>query len=548
MKEWGNGRSPRKSRRPTVSSGTNPTCENPTTRPGIEPGSPSWEASRLTSATAIPPIGRDVLGDWTALECKGGGNRSTPRKPAPASCIFQHDSRTCGNPGLNPPAIEPGSPRWEGERPGHYATEINVKMSVNVEAVFTRCEMDFRHMSNAGRPRFVHTVRLEEVIRQHINDMLSTSTHSIAREMGMSHTTTWDVLWINRRHPYRWQKNLSPPVATKGDIIEGDPTNKYRERISGSTLEENPIWRHLTDGWEQLLSNAGLNSRNTPSNFRPLDQVAGNCVTRRHRFGVRAHQGKQFSSLAVDGAALRRRTAKTSVHHTNWGRSCSGARAPNSGGHCWSGARESNSGATVAQWVENPIVGPQGATVFAKARALVSHQGEPGLRPGGAVSEIFAREPVDERPSGRLTHFQSDYSPLYHKWSRATIERANVAPPSTASLPASHQGDTGPIPSRVTPDFRMLESCQTMPSVGGSFRGSPVSPTLSFRRCSILTSITFIGSEDFDVKSHPNLFTLHSNWPVGRKRSYWSQYASSKKEHNTELKRGRMIGSRERVF
>ncbi|KAJ8878704.1 hypothetical protein PR048_019289 [Dryococelus australis] len=28
----------------------------------------------------------------------------------------------------------------------------------------------------------------------------------------------------------------------------------------------------------------------TPSNFRPRDQVAGNCVTRRHRFGVRTHQ------------------------------------------------------------------------------------------------------------------------------------------------------------------------------------------------------------------------------------------------------------------
>ncbi|KAJ8869642.1 hypothetical protein PR048_028635 [Dryococelus australis] len=49
----------------------------------------------------------------------------------------------------------------------------------------------------------------------------------------------------------------------------------------------------------------------TPSNFRPLDQVSGNCVTRRHRFGVRAHQGKQFSSLAIDGAALKRRTAET---------------------------------------------------------------------------------------------------------------------------------------------------------------------------------------------------------------------------------------------
>ncbi|KAJ8877406.1 hypothetical protein PR048_021860 [Dryococelus australis] len=39
------------------------------------------------------------------------------------------------------------------------------------------------------------------------------------------------------------------------------------------------------------------------------------------------------------------------------------------------------------------------------------------------------------------------------------------------------------------------------------FRGSAVSPTLSFRRRSILTSITLIGSQDLTVKSRLNLFT-----------------------------------------
>ncbi|KAJ8877259.1 hypothetical protein PR048_021713 [Dryococelus australis] len=63
------------------------------------------------------------------------------------------------------------------------------------------------------------------------------------------------------------------------------------------------------------------------------------------------------------------------------------------------------------------------------------------------------------------------------------------------------------IPGRVTPDFRMWESCRTMPLVGGFSRGSPVFPILSFRRCSILTSITLIGSQDLDVKSRQNIFT-----------------------------------------
>ncbi|KAJ8874484.1 hypothetical protein PR048_025344 [Dryococelus australis] len=40
---------PEKTHRSTASSGTIPTCGNPVTRPGIEPGPPWWEASRLTA-------------------------------------------------------------------------------------------------------------------------------------------------------------------------------------------------------------------------------------------------------------------------------------------------------------------------------------------------------------------------------------------------------------------------------------------------------------------------------------------------------------------
>ncbi|KAJ8869716.1 hypothetical protein PR048_028711 [Dryococelus australis] len=50
------------------------------------------------------------------------------------------------------------------------------------------------------------------------------------------------------------------------------------------------------------------------------------------------------------------------------------------------------------------------------------------------------------------------------------------------------------------PDFRMWELCQTMSLIGGWFsRGSPVSPAISFRRSSILTLITLIGSQDLDL-------------------------------------------------
>ncbi|KAJ8894417.1 hypothetical protein PR048_007069 [Dryococelus australis] len=52
MKGRGKRDMPEKTRRPMVSSSTFPTCKNPVTRPGIEPGSPWWEASILT---AQPP-------------------------------------------------------------------------------------------------------------------------------------------------------------------------------------------------------------------------------------------------------------------------------------------------------------------------------------------------------------------------------------------------------------------------------------------------------------------------------------------------------------
>ncbi|KAJ8880032.1 hypothetical protein PR048_020654 [Dryococelus australis] len=51
----GKGEIPEKTRRPTASSGSIPTCENPVTRPRIEPGSPWWEVSVLIAQPPWPP-------------------------------------------------------------------------------------------------------------------------------------------------------------------------------------------------------------------------------------------------------------------------------------------------------------------------------------------------------------------------------------------------------------------------------------------------------------------------------------------------------------
>ncbi|KAJ8881189.1 hypothetical protein PR048_017662 [Dryococelus australis] len=81
----------------------------------------------------------------------------------------------------------------------------------------------------------------------------------------------------------------------------------------------------------------------------------------------------------------------------------------------------------------------------------------------------------------------------------ATVaERLASSPPTKANRAQSPAG---------SPDFRKWESCPTMPLVGGFSRGSPVSLAPSFRRSSIFTSITLIGSQDLAVKSRPNIFT-----------------------------------------
>ncbi|KAJ8892662.1 hypothetical protein PR048_005243 [Dryococelus australis] len=93
-----------------------------------------------------------------------------------------------------------------------------------------------------------------------------------------------------------------------------------------------------------------------------------------------------------------------------------------------------------------------------------------------------------------------DIQAVYVSVDKLLYKLARITHYSTvAELFASHQGDPGSIPAPVTPDFCMWESYHTMLLVGGFPRGSPVSATLSFRRCSIHTSIPLIGSEDLNA-------------------------------------------------
>ncbi|KAJ8869874.1 hypothetical protein PR048_028883 [Dryococelus australis] len=85
--------------------------------------------------------------------------------------------------------------------------------------------------------------------------------------------------------------------------------------------------------------------------------------------------------------------------------------------------------------------------------------------------------------------------PLYVVQVAEAAERLACSPPTIANRVQSLAGSL------------RIFACGTMPLVGGFSRESPVSPALSFQRCSILTSITHVGSQNLAVKSRPNLFT-----------------------------------------
>ncbi|KAJ8888037.1 hypothetical protein PR048_007522 [Dryococelus australis] len=77
MKGRGKPEIPEKTRRLTASSGTIPTRENSVTRPGIEPGSPWWEASRLTAQPAVTKRSLCRTAEHTTMQRR---NRRTQRQ------------------------------------------------------------------------------------------------------------------------------------------------------------------------------------------------------------------------------------------------------------------------------------------------------------------------------------------------------------------------------------------------------------------------------------------------------------------------------------
>ncbi|KAJ8872291.1 hypothetical protein PR048_025894 [Dryococelus australis] len=91
-----------------------------------------------------------------------------------------------------------------------------------------------KHKRNAGRLRSVRTVRLEEVIRQHIDNMTSTSTRSITREMGC------------RRPPVAQSVSASPIWGAGGSGFESRSQTALRVEAIRQVMSEQESTLQLT--------------------------------------------------------------------------------------------------------------------------------------------------------------------------------------------------------------------------------------------------------------------------------------------------------------
>ncbi|KAJ8877396.1 hypothetical protein PR048_021850 [Dryococelus australis] len=230
------------------------------------------------------------------------GETGDPRVNPPTSDVDRHTIPTCENPAATQPGIEPTSPLYGcsvGSPPDFRMWKS--RRTTRLVCGFSRGSPVSPRSCHCGETPY--SPRLTRIGSQDLDVKESPkSLHS------SSHATVFAIEHRVRR---------SPPAMSVIRILT-------IKRCSDAGRRRGRPCCHLFSCKEALNEMLKTNEIRwnsdlaaTPSNFRHLDQVARNWVTRRRRFGVRAHQSKHCSSLAVDGAALRRRTAESSVRHKN---------------------------------------------------------------------------------------------------------------------------------------------------------------------------------------------------------------------------------------
>ncbi|KAJ8867047.1 hypothetical protein PR048_032909 [Dryococelus australis] len=146
------------------------------------------------------------------------------------------------------------------------------------------------------------------------------------------------------------------------------------------------------------------------------------------------------------------------------------------------------------------------------AKREYTHTGDlesPGLAARMRASVLLT---VANRPCVLLQLTEAKQHELQQFTTHGTTSKQHMGEPISAWYPSSKEAVSRlyigehPLPSHslVFASGNPAGRCRWS---AGFCLGSPIAPALSFRRCSILTSIALIGSQDFAVKSHPSLVT-----------------------------------------
>ncbi|KAJ8880805.1 hypothetical protein PR048_017276 [Dryococelus australis] len=126
-------------------------------------------------------------------------------------------------------------------------------------------------------------------------------------------------------------------------------------------------------------------------------------------------------------------------------------------------------------------------------------------------SQSVSRNVVDRNCPVTIPTTCASFSPLPHMYSLvgsgvALVQWLDNSPPTKTNRVR--------FPVGLLSDFCTWVSCRTMPLAGGFSLGSPVCLAPAFRRHSILTSITLIGSQDLDLRAVQISSLTHSFMPI----------------------------------
>ncbi|KAJ8865663.1 hypothetical protein PR048_033183 [Dryococelus australis] len=409
------------------------------------------------------------------------------------SGIVRHDIPTCGNPVVTRPGIEPRYALAGGEQSSRSATAAPLK-KIGEQA------RQWRHVLSVQNKRWAR-------VQPQVIAATPNSHTSAARNLYRTVDTCVFQKKLHKCDTRVFQKKLhkcdTQPDQNKGAGETGDP----RENPPTSSIVRHDCqMRKFADAGNQtrfaLVGDIPISTAHwlyavtvEGDDWASVLQEVSNTMWTNGEFSLELHGGYWLLLRAQRMYSSEQEPAYlATLHYTP---------LAIFGGNYLNGYRNT---------AECPVSSP--GTILQKGRrkkisVLIKHIysevtfaiGSQFIRHALDVSEPIAEL---QRYTLRIPYCQSSRyrKKKSHLFIGVTLaERLARSPPTKANRAQSPAG---------SPDFRKWESCRMMPLIGGGgggSRGSTVSPAFSFRRCSMLTSMTLIGSQDLDVKSRPNLFT-----------------------------------------